>query len=251
MGQNAAQVFAKAPPDVDEALRARVAKFYQEQIDGHPRRAEEIVAEDSKDFFYNIQKPKFLSFEIKDIAYSDNFTKAKVTMVMEMYIPMAFFGGKPMKVPGPTFWKVENGQWCWYIDPDVVNTTPFGKFTTSGSRADGGTTPDMKSVPSVADLARLVKADKQIASLRATVSSSDQIKIHNAMPGSVRIELRPHHQVLGLEIKADRTEIPAGEDAVITFKYEKPGGYPPRTVNVDVVVEPTNQLIQMLVMFNP
>ena len=246
MGQNAAEVFAKAPPDVDEALRARVAKFYQEQIDGHPRRAEEIVAEDSKDFFYNMQKPKFLSFEIRDIAYSDNFTKAKVTMVMEMYIPVAFFGSKAMKVPGPTFWKVENGQWCWYIDPDIVNTTPFGKFTTSGP-ASGS---DSKTLPSVEGLAKLVKPDKQIASLSATASSSDQIKIHNAMPGSVRIELRPHHQVLGLEIKADRTEIPAGEDAVITFKYEKPGGYPPRTVNVDVAVEPTNQLIQMLVKFN-
>lgn len=250
MAQNAAEIFAKAPPDVDEALRARVAKFYQEQIDGHPRRAEEIVAEDSKDFFYNMQKPKFLSFEIRDIAYSDNFTKAKVTMVMEMHVTAPFFGGKPMKVPGPTFWKLENGQWCWYIDPDVVNTTPFGKFTTSGSHAAGTSAADMKSAPTLADLANLVKPDKQIASLRATASSSDQIRIHNGMQGSVRIELRPRAQVLGLEIKADRTEIPAGEDAVISVKYENPGGHPPGTVNLDVIVEPTNQLIQMLVKFN-
>ena len=120
--QNAADVFAKAPPDVDDALRARIAKFYQAQVDGKARRAEEIVAEDSKDFFYNMAKPKFLGFEIRDITYSDNFTKAKVTMVMEMYLMMPGFEGKPMKVPGSTLWKIENGQWCWYIDPDVLNT---------------------------------------------------------------------------------------------------------------------------------
>jgi hypothetical protein len=250
LAQNAAEVFAKAPPDVDEALRARVGKFYQEQIDGHPRRAEEIVAEDSKDFFYNMAKPKFLSFEIRDITYSENFTKAKVTMVMEMYVPIAFFGGKPMKVPGPTFWKVENGQWCWYVDPAVMNTTPFGKMTTSGSPSSGAAAPDLNNVPTPEALANLVKPDKRIASLRATANSSDQIKIHNGMQGSIRIELRPRASVRGLEITADRTEIPAGEDAVVSFKYVK-AGFPPRTVNVDVAVEPTNQLIQCQVIFNP
>jgi hypothetical protein len=250
LAQNASEVFGKAPPDVDEALRARVAKFYQEQIDGRPRRAEEIVADDSKDFFYNMAKPKFLSFEIRDITYSENFTKAKVTMVMEMYVPIAFFGGKAMKVPGPTSWKIENGQWCWYVDPAVMNTTPFGKMTTSGGPGSGATPPDLNSAPTPEALAKLVKPDKQVASLRATANSSDQIRIHNGMQGSIRIELRPRATVRGLEIKADRTEIPAGEDAVVSFKYVR-AGFPPRTIGVDVAVEPTNQLIQCEVIFNP
>ena len=250
LAQNAAEVFAKAPPDVDEALRARVAKFYQEQIDGHSRRAEEIVAEDTKDFFYNMAKPKFLSFEIQGIAYSENFTKAKVTMLMEMYVPVAFFGGKPMKVPGPTFWKIENGQWCWYVDLAVINNTPWGKMNTSGSPSSSGALPDLNNGPTPEALGKLVKADKQTASLRATASSSDQIKIHNGMQGSIRIELRPRASVRGLEITADRTEIPAGEDAIVSFKYVK-AGFPPRTLNVDVAVEPTNQVIQCLVTFNP
>jgi hypothetical protein len=250
LAQDAAAVFAKAPADVDEALRVRVAKFYQEQIDGHPRLAEKIVADDSKDFFYNMAKPKFLSFEIRDITYSENFTKAKVTMVMEMYVPIAFFGGKPMKVPGPTFWKVETGQWCWYVDPAVMNITPWGKMTTSGSPSSGAASPDLNSVPTPEALAKLVKPDKRIASLRATANSSDQIKIHNGMQGSIRIELHPRASVRGLEIKADRSEIPAGEDALVSFRYVKEG-YPPRTVNVDIAVEPTNQLIQCQVIFNP
>jgi hypothetical protein len=250
VAQNAAEIFAKAPPDVDEALRARIAKFYQALVDGKARRAEEIVAEDSKDFFYNAGKPKFLSFEIRDISYSENFTKAKVTMVMEMYLLIPGFEGKPMKVPGPTFWKIENGQWCWYIDPDVLNTTPFGKMKDSGVPGSPGAPPDLRSAPTPETLAKLVKPDKRIASLRATADSSDQIKIHNGMQGSIRIELRPRASVRGLEITADRTEIPAGEDAVVSFKYVK-AGFPPRTVNVDIAVEPTNQLIQCQAIFNP
>jgi len=147
-------------------------------------------------------------------------------------------------------WKFENGQWCWYVDPEVMNITPWGKMTTSGSPGSGGAPADLNGAPTPEALQKLVKPDKQIASLRATADSSDQIKIHNGMQGSVRIELRPRANVRGLEIKADRTEIPAGEDAVVSFKYVK-AGFPPRTVGVDVAVEPTNQLIQCQVIFNP
>ena len=246
--QDAAAVFAKAPPDVDDALRARVAKFYQAQVDGKARRAEEFVAEDTKDFFYTIAKPKFLSFEIRDISYSENFTKATVTMVMEMYLMMPGFGGKPWKIPGPTFWKIENGQWCWYIDPEMMKTTPWGKMSDSGKPSSSGTPPDLGSAPTPETLAKQVRADKLKATLRLTGISSDQITIHNGMPGSVRIEVR-HSDVRGLEIKADRTEIPAGEDAVVSFHYASGNGYPPRTLNVEVGVEPINTILRFLLSF--
>jgi len=250
VAQNAAGIFAKAPPDVDGALRARITRFYQLQVEGKGRQAEEIVAEDSKDFFYNMAKPKFLSFEIRDITYSDNFTKAKAMVVVEMYVPMPGFEGKPMKVPGSTLWKIENGQWCWYVDQDAVKTTPFGKMTASGGPSPAGALPDAKSAPTPAMLAQQVSADKLKAELKAGGGvSSDQITIHNAMPGTVRIELR-HADVRGLEIKADRAEIPAGENAVVSFRYVPGQGYPPRTLNVEVGVEPINTTLRFLVMFN-
>src|ERR1700726_4555299 len=77
LAQNPADLFSKAPPDVEEALRARISKFHQAHVDGKPRRAEEVVAEDSKDFFYDMKKPKALSFEIGKIEYSKDFTEAK------------------------------------------------------------------------------------------------------------------------------------------------------------------------------
>lgn len=250
LAQNAAEVFAKAPPDVDAALRARITKFYQLQVEGKGRQAEELVAEDSKDFFYNMGKPKFLSFEIRDITYSDNFTKAKAVIVVEMYVMMPGFEGKPQKVPGSTTWKIENGQWCWYIDPDVLTTTPWGKMKASGDATSSGALPDLKNAPTPASLAKQVRADKlKVRLLPIGAASSDKITIHNSMPGAVQIEIR-HADVRGLEIKADRTEIPAGEDAVVSFHYTPGSGYPPRTLNVEVGVEPINTVLRFLVTFD-
>ena len=95
-GQAATDLFQKAPPAVDEALRARISKFFQAHIDGKFRQAEVLVAEDSKDFFYSANKPKYLGFEIKEIAYSENFTKAKATVVTQMIVMVPGFVGKPL-----------------------------------------------------------------------------------------------------------------------------------------------------------
>src|ERR1044071_5965016 len=84
--QAPADLFHKAPPAVDEALRARIAKFYQLHVDSKFRQAEALVAEDSKDFFYSANKPKYLGFEIKQIIYSDDFTKARAVVITQMVI---------------------------------------------------------------------------------------------------------------------------------------------------------------------
>src|SRR5438067_7758827 len=82
--QPPADLFHKAPPAVDEALRARISKFFQLHVEGKFRQAESLVAEDSKDFFYSANKPKYLGYEIRDIAYTDDFTKAKAVVVAQM-----------------------------------------------------------------------------------------------------------------------------------------------------------------------
>ena len=51
--QTATNPFDKAPPNVDDALKTRVTEFYQDHIDGKFRKAEQLVAEDSKDAFYD------------------------------------------------------------------------------------------------------------------------------------------------------------------------------------------------------
>ena len=86
LGQQPADLFTKAPPAIDEALRDRISKFFQCQVDGKPRQAEQYVAEESKDYYYEMQKPRYLSFEIRNISYSDEFTKAKAMIAVEMTV---------------------------------------------------------------------------------------------------------------------------------------------------------------------
>src|SRR3954468_23727332 len=78
--QTATNPFDKAPPEVDAALRERIAKFYQAHVDKKPRLADQYVAEETKDFFFATSKPAYLSFHIDSIFYSDNFTKAKANV---------------------------------------------------------------------------------------------------------------------------------------------------------------------------
>src|SRR5262252_4422911 len=98
LAQSPADLFNRPPADVDKALRVRITEFYQDHVDGKFRQAEALVAEDTKDFFYSANKPKYLSFEIQRIDYSDGFTRAKATVLCEQYVLMPGFTDKPLKV---------------------------------------------------------------------------------------------------------------------------------------------------------
>src|SRR5690242_243224 len=76
----------KPPAGVDEALRARINQFFQFMVDAKYRQAEALVAEDSKDLYYDGQKPRFLNYELKSIEYSDEFTRAKATLMCETLV---------------------------------------------------------------------------------------------------------------------------------------------------------------------
>src|SRR5262249_11015426 len=92
-----------------------------------------------EDFFYNHKKPKYLSFKIQRIRYSDDFTKANVLVLDEQNVMMPGIEEKPMKVPTPSTWKVVDGTWFWYVDQASLNNTPMGKGTPgpgTGSREE-------------------------------------------------------------------------------------------------------------------
>jgi hypothetical protein len=249
--QNPTDLFTKAPPDVDEALRSRISKFYQAQVDGKARQAEQYVAEESKDYYYEMGKPKYLSHEIRQIYYSDNFTKAKAVVVVEMHIMIPGFPNTPMPVPLPTTWKLVNGQWYWYIDPDTGSTTPFGKMkfgsSTEGT-ADHGLPPDLSKGPDTESLWKRVSVDKQTVRLKSAEASSDQVTISNQLPGVVSLRLQPP-EVPGLRIKLDRQELKTGEKASLSFRFEPDGDLPHKPVTVNLTVEPVNFVIPIQVLF--
>src|SRR6516164_2005091 len=150
--QAPADLFNKPPADVDRALRARISEFYQDHVDGKFRQADSLVAEETKDFYFASNKPKYLSFEIQRIDYSEGFTRAKATVLCEQYVMIPGFTDKPMKVPTPSTWKLVDGEWYWYIDPDSLNETPFGKM-----KAGPGDSSGPRSLPNAQDMNTIFK----------------------------------------------------------------------------------------------
>lgn len=242
-GQNPADLFKKAPPDVDEALRARISKFYQAQVDGHPRQSEQYVAEDSKDYFFEMRKPRILSFEVRQIDYTDEFTKATVVVFAQLYVKFPGFDKKPLSMPVKTLWKIVDGQWYWYIDPETVNDTPFGKSSSSGpATAAGGTIPDISQGPNPESLYKQVRANRDRIRLKASEASSDEVTISSTLPGVVTLRLQAS-DIPGVEIKLDRTQLKPGESAKLSFHAEPRPGMSRLPFTAVVVVVPINLAI--------
>jgi hypothetical protein len=231
--------FDRPPADVDQALRARITEFYQLHVKGDFRHAEALVAEDTQEFYYTRNKPQYLGFEIGRIDYSENFTRAKAMIIVEQYVMLPGFSDKPIKIPIPSTWKVVDGKWYWYVDPESFRASPFGRMT-AGKAAPATGAPALPAIPNSPDfLFTQVKLDKQSVTLKD--GEPEQVTIVNGAPGAMSISLSG--MLPGVESKLDRTSLKAGEKAVLTLRAgseAKPGV-------INVLVELTNQLLPIQV----
>jgi hypothetical protein len=227
----------KPPATVDAALRARVSEFFDLHIKGQFRKAEELVAEDTKDFFYSGNKPKYLSCDLNRIDYSDNFTKANVVMVCEMYIMMPGFADRPMKVPTPSAWKLVDGKWYWWVDQDALRNTPWGRMTAGPYPTKGAATPPppLAALPTADSLFKQIQLDKSVIRMKA--GESAEVTISNSAPGPASLSLLD--SLPGLEAKLDKPTLPAGGKAVLTLRAAK--GAKSGVLNLQV--EQTSQLL--------
>jgi hypothetical protein len=236
--QTPADLFNKPPADVDQALRARITEFFQDHVDGKYRQAEALVAEDTKDYYYTGNKPKYLSFEIRSITYSEGFTRAKAVVICEQIVPFPEFAGTPVKIPTPSTWKVVDGQWYWFVDPDAIHQTPFGPM-----KAGPGVPAAQLTMPKPEDVLKSaseqVKADKQAVSLKP--GGSDQVTITNQAPGVMTISVVG--SLKGVNVTLDHMDLKTGEKAVVTFR----AGNEPKAGVLSLRVEQTNRVIPIQV----
>jgi hypothetical protein len=192
--------FAQAPPaappaDVDQALRAQATAFLKYQMEGNFRKAYELVAEDSQDYYLGAPKEKPASLELQKIEYSDNFTKATVNSASKQVLLLE---GRAIEIPsGRTDrWKLENGQWKWYHDAskDVI-TTLVGQMPVNspGPSATPAQLPKDFSPDAVEKAVKSIpppSASLNRKSLPFTVGkeTTEEIVFHNNAAGAVRIE---------------------------------------------------------------
>jgi hypothetical protein len=241
-----AQEKTAPPPELDAALRDRVQKFFQAHVEGKFRAADQYVAEESKDAFFAADKPRYLSFEIASITYSEQFTRATATVLCEQNMTMPIGGTIKMKLSRLSLWKLIDGQWFWYIPSSDGVATPFG-IMRPGPEAAAPPAPDITKGPTVADVMNMVQADRTEVTLSAQQSSAD-VALTNRMSGHVTL-LIASPPLAGLETRFDRTDLGPNETARLTIRTTaKPAG-PRPPLRVEVRVDPAGQIIPIQVAF--
>jgi len=218
-----AQQTSPATAEAEKALRDRVQQFYQFQVDKKYRQAEGMVAEESKDDYYNGRKPDIRGFEIVKVQFQDDGdTKALVTIKAKV-LTLALGAAQVFDFASPTYWKLENGQWCWYIPAETKMATPFGTINTGtlgGARKldTTGQAPGTIEAPDFAALRAKVTIDRESVQLDA--KGPDQaVTITNGLPGPLDLMVDPHvKQIRGLSFEIDKTRLESGEKVTLHLR---------------------------------
>ena len=225
--QSGAEVFNQAPPGVEEALRARLKTFYDCYLTGKFRIAYELVAEENKDDYFNRAKTPYHSYKIAKIEFSDDYTKAKVLVVVnrDFHIQGHILAAD---VPLAENWKVESGQWVWYLPDGNMRQMPFGKDSqvpNSAANASDSTKPrpnvqgDPKSL--TAAFNRLAWPDKPVLTLGFENQFQDRAVLTNNSdrPLTFHLEFNP---LAGLKVEPATGQIESGHSITIQVRYESP-----------------------------
>ena len=216
--------------DSEDALRARVSKFYQAYVDGKARTAEPMVAEDTKEKWFSSEKPRYSSFEINKIEFSEDHKQAKVTVLADttMRVRGASFAGK---VPTASNWKLEEGEWRYFIDPTL---------TEREARK--------VRIPDPNELLGKVTASKSEIKLCGCGEPVFDVAINNAMPGEVRLTLEPV-DVPGLRVSLKDTTLKPNQSTKLILEYDGAEKPPSSPVPVAIHVDPTGELIVVKMIF--
>ncbi len=264
--QAPADLFHKAPPDVDNALRERVKAFYQCHIDGTYRKAEKFVAEESQEFFYQMQKQRYESCETLRINYSEDFKSATVTEVCKGVWNIS---GNDMKVSMPmsTTWvQMENGEWFWRHVPPKQVPSPFGEMNyavgaggsapaaaattgSAGVKVAGGISipQDMKAAGEM--LLKQVAVDKSEITLSSYQKAEDKILITNNSGGLVKLTFDYEAVIPGFVAEFDKKELPAGEKAVLKLSIQPKDRVAKPTLFGRILAEPLMQQFPVKITF--
>jgi hypothetical protein len=220
-GQNPSDTFDQAPPAVDEALRARIGKFYGAFIEGKFKDAYLLVADDSQDKFFELPKKQYKVCQTIRINYSEAFTKAAA--VVSCKADWRFHGTVAVTtLPLSSNWEVIDGQWYWrYVKPAMIQTpfSPTGLVPTpteSATKTAALVPTDMQGAAQ--QILSKVAVDKASVQLRSYETSQDTVHVRNDMPGQVTLKLdKP--EIAGLKITLGKTDLKAHEETTLLFEW--------------------------------
>ena len=233
---------AEPPLEIDSALRARVDEFYQLQTDRKFRQAEQFVAADTKDFYYESRKPDIRTVKIVGIQYADDFQSAKVMLSSHMQIMVPGATPKIMDVPFTSYWKIDGNQWCWYVDQVKLLDTPFGPVKSKGNGASEDLTK-IESRISVAGMMDGVHADPPLIQLDPEHPKPATVTLKNTLPGPVTVQSLSNLSFLKVEIA--KPNLSAEESTQVTITIT--AGSVERPKQITFRAQPMGQLIPVTI----
>jgi hypothetical protein len=229
----AAQEPTPDPTAAESALRARVQQFFDLQVAKKYRAAEPFVASDSQDTYYNGDRYNIRGFSIQGVEMLDNNRQAKVTIKAK--VSFVAPGVPPMELEAPiaSLWKVENGQWVWFVDQAAGVQTPFGVIKPSAGNGASPTSIAPGTVPDASTLQRSVTIDKTAITLSRD-TSPQTATIFNQLPGPVDLALSSD-MIAGVTTELEKNSLLPGEKTLIRFRATGEGK---GTGTVHVMVSP-------------
>jgi hypothetical protein len=93
-----------------------------------------------------------------------------------------------------------------------------------------------------------VRPSRSEIQFRSAKAGSDELTLTNRGAGAATLIMQ-YADMPGLEVKLDRTEIKKGEAARLTARWAPGKIPPPSTIPVQILIEPTGQLVTLLVSF--
>jgi hypothetical protein len=224
----------------EATLRARAQQFFDLQVAKKYRQAESMVADESKDAYYNGNRLNIGNYTIEKVELSDGNTKAAVTIKSKVTLMAPVVGQFEMDAMPKTQWKLQNGEWVYFIDPDAALETPFGKLNPGKGTAGDSDSP---SRPTLASIMQAVQLDKK--SVAMAPGQSATVKVSNSLPGPVDVRLEKF-SMRGVSASLDKQHLEGGETASVTITAsEKALGS--ETIFVDVSPLGTHLPVQITV----
>jgi hypothetical protein len=222
IAQDSAEQVDKAPPAIDEALRARVDLYYKAFLAGKFKEAYALVADDSQDAFLQADKAQYKVCETIKTRYSDNFTKA--TVVESCKGDWYFHGAVATRTYSlTTTWKIVDDKWFWFYVRPTQAPNPFSPTgfipvpSTESVQGDVAHIPkDMRGAAT--NILSKITLDKPTVHLLSDQTSKDVIHVHNGMPGVINLAM-DQLAIPGLTITIGKSELGANEDTTVTFEY--------------------------------
>ena len=223
----AAQIPAgpQAPPEVDQALRARVNAFLGYESKGDFRKAYDLVAEDSRDYYFSATKQKSVSFTVDEVQYGADLSTAVVRSTVKRQMMLA---GHPVDVPQlmTSRWKLEKGEWVWFHDPSKdVTTTIIGEVPAAPVQ-ETIPSPIPKDVSQKAAMAAAAKIAPQAAIDKKSVTfilgkdASEEVTFHNNNPGVIQVNVEVRGVADTVTVDPNSSQLNPQADLKVKLTYK-------------------------------